>query len=258
MPSPSLTDPDFKAVAEAVYTSANVESLRDKHRLSDTTSTEAMQSFLIAAGTVYLTQKFDQAQHQAPSLLNTELKAIHKLAGNLLERLAKFPAHVHDFQRSRLMQQLPFGGLGPSSSDIITKIEMRHEPGSTEHQLSRQLNVVCSDNNRSAVEGIMVTAGAAAVTMSNREFSGRLSDLALNRWADNVRNFWTKGMQLPFAHSVEGPFATSEPANFCIDAMAMLDTEPTKSEIMTAVRYARDAGLAWQREMSSGQAETPP
>ena len=248
----------FRTRAETAYTVANVEQLRVKYRLSDATSLEAMQSFLITAGTVYLTQQRDQAQHQAPSLLTAELRAIQKLAGNLLERLAGLPAHVYDFHQSRLTQQMPFGGLGPSTPENVAKIERRYQSGATEHHLAQQLSIVCAENNRSAVESIMVFSGNAAAAISPKEFSGRLPDLALNRWADNVRNFWTKGMQLQFVHSMDGAFATSAPANFCTDAMALLDREPTKSEILTAVRYARDAGLAWEKMISANQAETTP
>jgi hypothetical protein len=258
MPSPPQSDSELAARAELAYSSAVAEKLITGHRLGNCTTAEALQRFLVKAGTVYLVQKRDAMEHQAPSRLRTELGFIQQLADKLSERLQRIPVHVHDFQHSRLMQKMPFGGLGPVPVESISDVKAKYEPGSPEYELARRLGGVCSEKNISAVQGILVSAQAAMIALTDKDFGGRLPNLALNRWADNVRNFWVKGMHLPFAHSVVGSDATSAPANFCIDAMAALDSEPTKAEIMTAVRYARDAAIAWEKMVTLPQTGTTP
>jgi len=248
----------FRDQAEAAYPPALVEGLLQNHKLGGAATVEGLRTFLIGAGRVYLIQKNDQAVHQSPSLLRGELLAINKLATQLSEKLEHLPAHVHDFEQSRLLQKMPLGGLGPVPPDAIPVIQSRYQKGEPEYELARCLDVVCRDTNVSGVQGIMVFSKRAAAEINPKVFSGRLPNLALNRWADNVRNFWVKGMGLEFRHSVVGKNATSAPANFCIDAMAPLDNTVTKAKIMTAVRFARDAANAWEKRKADGQTETTP
>jgi len=248
----------FKDQAEAAYLPALVERLLQNHKLGAATTVDALRTFLIDAGRVYLIQKNDQEVHQSPSLLRKELLAINKLASKLSDKLDHLLAHVHDFEQSRLLQKVPFGGLGPVSPCAVPGIERRYQKGEPEYELARCLDVVCRDTNVSGVQGIMVFSKRAAEVINAKGFGGRLPDLALNRWADNVRNFWVKGMRLEFPHSVVGKNATSAPANFCIDSMALLDNTVTKAGILTAVRYARDSAIAWEKLKTDNQTETAP
>jgi hypothetical protein len=252
------TDGELVAIAEAAYELPRVQELLRRHDLVAATSAEALRSFLIDAGKVYLIQKRDQDQHQRPSALTAELKRIHDLAFQLSERLEQFAPHVHDFKFNRLQQQLPFGGLGPSDPSSFREIEDRYQPGAPEYELSRQLEKICGEHLLFTIQSVSYFSEQALELIDPKKFGGRPSKLALNRWADNVRNFWVKGMKLPFVHSMEGEFVTSTPALFCIDAMALLDEEPTKANITTAVRYARDSGLAWERQMKANQTGTSP
>ncbi len=248
----------FRDQAEAAYLPALVEGLLQNHKLGGATTVDAVRTFLIDAGKLYLIQKNDQAIHQSPSLLREELLAINKLATELSEKLELLPARIHDFQESRLLQKMPFGGLGPAPSDAIPEIQRRYQKGEPEYELARCLDAICDDRNVSGVQSIMVFSDGATKIMNPRRFGGRLPNLALNRWADNVRNFWVEGMGLDFRHSVVGKNATSAPANFCIDAMALLDDTVKKASMMTAVRFARDSAIAWEKRKAGSQTETTP
>ena len=176
----------------------------------------------------------------------------------MLDAGGQLPAHVHDFKQSRLLQKMPYGGLGPVPPDAIAEIQGRYQKGEPEYELARCLDALCDGRNISGVQSAMVFSGGAAEIMSPKQFGGRLPNLALNRWADNVRNFWVQGMHLKFPHSVVGKNATSVPANFCIDAIAPIDETVTKAKMMTAVRFARDAAIAWEKRKANSRTETAP
>ncbi len=262
LPTPTTklrkTDRQLAAQAEDAYPAAAVDRLVERHKLNGSTTAAKLRKFLIDAGTVYLAQKQDQAEHQAPSALSKELRTICRHATALAEILERFPAHVHDFEQGRLHQKMALGGLGPTERAGVSNISESYQFGSPEYELARDLHVICRDENRSAVQGIRIFAERAIAAVNAKDFGGRLSNLALNRWADNVRNFWVQEMKLPFPHSMVGKYATSAPANFCIDAMALLDDEPTKANIMTGVRYARDSAVAWEQARKDRRTKTTP
>jgi len=248
----------FRAQAEAAYLPALVEGLLQNHKLGEATAVDALRTFLIDSGKSYLIQKNDQAMHQSPKELRAALSSINQLAAKLSEKLEKLLAHMHDFEQSRLLQKMPFGGLGPAPPGAIPGIQNRYQKGEPEYELSQCLKVVYGGKNVSAVQGIMVFSKRAADVIDAKGFGGRLPNLALNRWADNVRNFWVKGMRLEFPHSVVGKNATSAPANFCVDAMTLLDDTVTKASILTAVRYARDSAIAWEKHKADNRTRTSP